>query len=56
MASNKEKELLNQVVDAWESLKGGEYNTDIIEKWLVEDMKPILDDIRNHLGRKIPTD
>lgn len=49
----KEAELLNEVVDSSESLKGGNYEPREIEKWLIEKMKPSMDKIRIHIGREI---
>lgn len=43
--------LLNQVADAWESIGEGHYSVSSIEKWLADDMKPAIDDIRRKLGR-----
>jgi hypothetical protein len=50
-----EHAMINKIIDAWETLKGGKnYNTDTIQEWLVEDMKPVIDEARKLVGRKIP--
>lgn len=45
----KEEKLLQEIVSAWEELPEGFYSSDKIEEWLVEDMKPVIDKIRNFL-------
>jgi hypothetical protein len=48
----KEKKLLNDLVNAWESLEGDiAYEAGVIEEWLFEKMKPEIDNIRDFLGR-----
>jgi len=48
------KKLLNQVVNAWESLKGGHnYSPTKIENWLVDKMSPVINKTRKLLRRKI---
>lgn len=41
---------LQQLVSAWEVLPGGHYSTEIIQKWLVEQMKPAIDKVRAALA------
>lgn len=49
---SKENRLLNNIIIAWESLEGDKnYSPKEISKWLKEEMKPAIDDIRNHLKR-----
>ena len=45
------KKLLKEIVEAWESLPEGEHSYSIIQNWLVEDMKPAIDNIRKYLGK-----
>jgi len=50
-----ESVMINKIIDAWESLKGGrDYDPETIETWLHEDMKPVMDEARKFVGRKIP--
>ena len=50
--SNKEQhrfwvKVVEEVINAWEALEGGkEYNVKIVEKWLMNDMKPMIDKLR----------
>ncbi len=49
---DKEQELLNELVDAWESLEGDVRHTaKTVERWMMVKMKPAIDDARNFLGR-----
>jgi len=49
---DKEKELLNEMVDAWESLEGDmKHTAKTVEKWLIFNMKPTVDKARDFLGR-----
>ncbi len=46
------EKLINEIIDAWESLKGDEkYSPRTIERWLIEDMKPVMDKARKKVGR-----
>ncbi len=50
------QEAANDVVNAWESLKGNqEYSAKMIQDWLENKMKPAMDKLRISLGRKIPS-
>ena len=52
----KDQKLLNDIIDAWESLEGGQnYTPDLIEHWLREDMSPAINKARKALGRKMPS-
>ncbi|RPI88721.1 MAG: hypothetical protein EHM41_00160 [Chloroflexi bacterium] len=47
--------MLNQIVDAWESLAGGkQYSVRVFADWMNADMKPAMDRARRLLGRQIP--
>ena len=47
----EDKELLLNVVKAWESLPGdSEYSAEDVEHWLAKKMKPAIDKIRVHLN------
>ena len=35
-----------EMVTAWESLPEGDYDSDTISEWLVEKMKPVIDNFR----------
>ena len=49
---NGYKKALNDLVDAWESLKGEQnYTPTEIEWWLINDMKPAIDNARKLLKR-----
>lgn len=41
-----QKEERQKVIDAWESLPEGNWNLGVIQEWLVEDMKPVIDGLR----------
>lgn len=46
------QELLADVMAAWEALPGGKnYSANRIERWLVDDMKPAIDEVRDELAR-----
>jgi len=50
-----EHALINEIIDAWESLKGGRnYDEETIQDWLTDDMKPVIDKARKFVGRKVP--
>jgi len=45
-----------EVIDAWESLQGNQnYSPSAIDRWLNEDMKPVMDKLRNKLKYGIQT-
>jgi hypothetical protein len=47
------KKLLKEIVAAWESLEGNKnYSPREIADWLSEDMKPVMDKIREHLNKE----
>lgn len=51
-----ERDALNNLIDAWESLPGGRrYGPREIGDWLKENMSPAINEARKVLGRKIPT-
>jgi hypothetical protein len=53
--STIENVMINKIIDAWESLKGGKsYDPDVIQDWLVCDMKPVIDEARKLVRRKAP--
>ena len=43
---------LKAVIDAWEKLSEGHYSPKEIEKWLHNDMKPVIDVLRNELKKQ----
>ncbi len=46
---------LHRLVDAWESLPGGSNRSALqVQAWLIETMKPAIDNARRKLGREIP--
>lgn len=46
-ALNTQAERLREIVEAWESLEGDKnYGIKVVEKWLIDDMKPAIDNIR----------
>lgn len=50
----KESEVItasNNLLDAWNVLKSGNYSPKTIEKWLIEEMKPAVDKLRLALKR-----
>lgn len=48
--------VLKDLIDAWESLPGGEtYSSIEVGRWLERKMKPAFDKARRHLGLTIPT-
>jgi hypothetical protein len=50
-----DKQMLNKLIDAWESLPGGQYyHPEDVEIWLIEDMAPAINAARKHLKRKKP--
>jgi hypothetical protein len=50
-----EHALVNEIIDAWENLKGGRnYDEKTIQDWLIDDMKPVIDKARKFVGRKVP--
>ncbi len=44
---NNEAEVA--LIRAWDALPTGNYAPSIIQEWLINDMKPAIDKIRNHL-------
>ena len=51
----EEKKLLNDIVDAWQALRGGiNHSPEAIENWLILDMAPIINKARKYLKRKKP--
>ena len=41
------QEALENIIVAWESLEGNtSYSPAEIQRWLIEDMKPAIDDVR----------
>lgn len=40
---------LKNLVDAWESLPEGHYNSRTISDWLFKDMKPVVDGFRKKI-------
>lgn len=50
----KETEIINEMIDAWESLPGNKnYSAETIGYWLIKDMKPAIDNLRKMINRKI---
>ena len=39
---NTEREALKNLVKAWEALPGGDYGSDVVERWLKESMSPAI--------------
>lgn len=55
--TKKEKDALENLINAWESLPGGKYYSPAdIQTWIVKQIKPNIDTIRTMLSRKIPTE
>jgi hypothetical protein len=48
------EDALSKIIDAWENTKPGKTSTDEIQRWLIEDMKPAIDNARKILNRAIP--
>lgn len=47
--------LLNEICDAWESLRGGQHHSiNDVQNWISKEMKPAMDKIRKEIGREIP--
>lgn len=44
-----QKELLERIIKSWEKLGEGSYSVKTIQYWLLNDMKPSIDLIREHL-------
>lgn len=43
-----------EMVNAWESLEGGKnYSPKVIERWLINDMKPVIDKFRAKIKNAI---
>ena len=40
------------LIKAWEQLAEGDYKASEISKWLLNDMKPVIDKVRNKLLKK----
>lgn len=53
MAIEKESafsiEDAKEMVEAWESLPEGYYDSETLEDWLVDDMKPVIDKFREKI-------
>lgn len=45
-----EKELLQNILVKWDKLKPGAYTKEVIEIWLLNEMKPAIKQIRNYLN------
>lgn len=41
------EEKIKEMITAWESLPEGEYDSETTSDWLMDDMKPVIDDFRN---------
>ena len=50
-----EKDIINNIIDAWESLRGGECTPRIVERWLCRKMAPAINKARKAVGRKKPS-
>lgn len=46
MTADPVREALAGVVSAWETLSGGHHSVRAVQKWLVEQMKPAIDNAR----------
>ncbi len=47
----KPREILEDVIRAWEALPGGRnHSRQVIQDWLVQDMKPMVDRMRAELA------
>ncbi len=47
--------VINKIIDAWESLSGGCYHRPrAVELWLSHDMLPVINRARKRVKRKIP--
>ena len=46
------QDALQAVIYAWEALSEGNYSADVIQRWLVNDMKPAIDEARFTLLRR----
>lgn len=56
MAKNKDKEnfLLaesKRIIKAWEKLDEGNHHPNVIEHWLINDMKPAIDKLRKKMKK-----
>jgi hypothetical protein len=40
-----------EIVKAWESLPEGDYDSETISDWLIDDMKPIIDKFRKKIKK-----
>lgn len=53
--TKQKSDALNEVIDAWEALPGGRHHSIVdVQEWLVETMKPAIDNARRAIGRKVP--
>lgn len=50
--SKKLKQSAENLIKAWESLSGGNHSPRIIGRWLLDDMKPAIDELREALKTK----
>lgn len=41
-----------EMVKAWESLPEGNYDSDTISEWLMDDMKPVIDKFRAKINAR----
>ena len=49
------EQALRAVVEAWESLPGGQwYSPQEVQDWLSSEMKPAIDGARRSLGMRVP--
>jgi hypothetical protein len=46
------KKDVKKLIKAWESLEEGNHSPKVIAKWLLEDMKPEIDNLREKLKQK----
>lgn len=51
-----DREVVNMLIDAWESLPGGRYySPHDVDRWLQEKMAPAIKAARKEIDRKEPT-
>lgn len=51
---NPERAVINQLIDAWEALPGGNHSAETIAKWLRDRMAPAISFARGYIGREPP--
>ena len=52
---NNLQEIINEIIDAWESLPGGRhYHPHEVEHWLRSNMTPAINKARDAIGRARP--